>query len=617
MASRGKHVQLDHMFVADFETCDSYTAVSSIPPQKVWLAGWRNLATGQTQTYNSLDGFMTSILSRGDNQNTEYAFHNLKFDGSFIVPWLLRNDFTVTQEKPQSGQFSVLIDNMNNWYTITIQVTKRRRVFIWDSLKLFPTALEYLPEIYGTPTQKLRESQEFYTRIREEQHIPDQEELSYFQNDLDVLFETLNAHIRFYGLQFKKTQASQAYKNFEDHFPWWKKRFPALSVDLDSEMRKAYWGGVSYANQDHAGNDMEDIDVYDINSSYPAQLAYQKMPYGPCQYTWKDKHPNMALFWVAKASVRFKLKPGKVPCIMKKGVVENRPITLDSWLTSSDGTVKLVFSCIDYRTFQDSYDFEVLSWDWSHHFAWKVQKEIQAFILKNNEEKVRYKDLAQTEEDLLLKNEYLARAQRAKINNNAFYGKFGEEIIKKGKTPYLVEATDDVHYVLDREEIQKEGKRKYLPLAIATTAYGRRQLVYTANVLGDHFYYCDTDSVHHGAEGRPLLEAAAERGLFEIHRTKLGAWKYEGHFDRGRYLRAKCYYEEAYGKDPEVTLAGLPADAHSGSRSKKRSCITWENFRMGLTIPGGNGRLRSVRTPTGNKLVPADFTITQHVKFTY
>lgn len=302
---------------------------------------------------------------------------------------------------------------------------------------------------------------------------------------------------------------------------------------------------------------------------------------------------------------------------MKKGVVENKPLTLDSWLKSSEGTVKLIFNCIDYKQILENYDFEIMSWDWSHHFAWKVQKEVQAFILKNNEEKVKYKKQAEHEPDLRLKNEFLARSQRAKINNNAFYGKFGEEIIKEGKTPYLVEAIDDVVYIKDREDIQSENKRKYLPLAIATTAYGRAQLIQAVNLLGKHFYYCDTDSVHFNSAGNALLDQAIKNKTFLVDKTKLGGWKYEGHFDRGRYLRAKCYYEEVYGKTPEVTLAGLPSDKHTGSRSKTRSCITWDNFRMGLTIPDGNGRLRTIRTSTGSKLVSADFTITEHMKFNY
>jgi len=617
MASRGKHIQLNHMYVADFETCDSHDPIGDeVPDQRVWLAGWKNLDSKEKQYYNSIDGFMTSILSRGTNQNTEYAFHNLRFDGSFIVPWLLNNNFNFTHEKPKAGEFTMLLAQPNSWYSITIQVTKRRRVHIWDSAKLFPDSLENLPTIYGTLTQKVIEDQSFYTLKRPEGHKATEQEMAYFNPDLDVLEEVINAHISFHGLLFKKTQASQAFKAFEDHFPWWKKRFPPLEDDLDKDMRKGYWGGISYVNKDIQGKDQKDINVYDINSSYPAQLAYKKMPYGPCQYTCHGKPPNMALFWVASAYVTFTIKENKVPCIMSKGVLEGLPIIHDHWLSDSEGIVKLVFSSIDFKTFQDSYNFEVISWDWSHHFAWKVQREIKEYILKNNEEKVHYKKLAKKETTLSLINEYLARSQRAKINNNSFYGKFGEMIIKMSKTPHIDE-DDNIQYLADHEEVQKMAKRKYLPLAIATTAYGRQQLVMTANTLSNDFFYCDTDSIHFNAKAEYKLKQASEQGLFKIDSTLLGAWDFEGHYDRGRYLRSKCYYEQVIGETADVTLAGLPADKQTGSRSKIRSCITWENFHIGLVIPGGNGKLRTIRTKSGVKLVQADFTITEKTKFMY
>ena len=129
---------------------------------------------------------MKSILSRGRNVNTEYAFHNLKFDGTFIIPWLFDNGYEVVHTKPESGQFSVLIDDRNNWYSITIQATKKRRVTLWDSAKLFPIQLEYLHEIYGTPTKKIHEDEEFYNEKRPEGHMPT-ERVRILFNDLIVL----------------------------------------------------------------------------------------------------------------------------------------------------------------------------------------------------------------------------------------------------------------------------------------------------------------------------------------------------------------------------------------------------------------------------------------------
>lgn len=167
---------------------------------------------------------------------------------------------------------------------------------------------------------------------------------------------------------------------------------------------------------------------------------------------------------------------------------------------------------------------------------------------------------------------------------------------------------------MDREDEQGLNKRKYLPVAIAITAWGRRQLVQMANILGDDFIYCDTDSIHYRLSGQWKIDKAIQDGIFEVDATKLGAWKFEGRFKFGRYLRAKCYMEETDDGKLEITLAGLPADKHSGMFSKKRSCLNKENFHIGYTIPPEQAnKLRSHRTQTGTKLIPVGFQIKEKV----
>jgi hypothetical protein len=624
LAPRGKCVQLDHMFVADFETCDgekdykidNKTGVM-IKEQKVWLAGFKNLATMKSEYFYSIDDFMQAILARGDNQNTEYAFHNLRYDGSYIIPYLLnKTEYEYVATKPAAKQFSVLVDNRNNWYSITIQVTNRRRVLIWDSLKLFPSQLEYLHEVYSTPTKKIHEDQEFYTTVRPDGYIPNEREMMYFENDLQVPAETLNKHIELYGLRFKKTQASQSFYNFEQTFKAWKSRFPALTSEQDNAIRKAYWGGISYVPPHKRGVTFYKIGVYDINSSYPDKAANKKLPYGAVLLeSGEGKHPDMSKFWVAEVIMQFTLKPNCLPCIPAKailegGFLEEKDSIHDKWLEDSKGLVKLRLSCIDYVTIQESYIVTKVYFKWAMHWAWKVHKEVAKFVNMNNDIKVKYSKLAKKETDLEVKAEYNVKRNRAKIDNNSFYGKFGEEIIKKGMSPYLDEDGNKVKWEMDRVDETSEGKRKFLPVAIAITAWGRRQLVEGWNTLGEHALYCDTDSLHFLLEGDDKLEKAAKQGRFEVDNEKLGAWKLEGKMKQGRYLRSKAYMEETEDGEIEVTLSGLPADKHTGLFSKKRSCLNWDNFHIGTEIPPEkSNKFRTVPTPTGNKLLPTSFQI--------
>lgn len=615
MAKRGKAVQQSHMYVADFETCDTSTVSSKLKDgtivynQRVWLAGFKNLETMQSTYFNNLPDFMNSILARGDNQNTEYAFHNIKFDGSYIIPYLMSNGYTLATGKPLSGQFSVLVDDMNNWYSINIQVTKRRKVALWDSLKLFPSPLEYLPDVYGTPTKKVIESQDWYMEARPDGYIPNERDLMYFENDLQVPAETLNAHIDFFDIRFKKTQASQSFYNFTESFKAWKWRFPALTDEQDNSIRTAYWGGISHVNPLHKGKDIENIVVDDINSSYPDKAANNKLPYGNCIAEYGEgKNPDSSKFWIAEALVEFTLKPDHIPCIPSKSITEGKTLDSEKWLDNSNGIVKMSFSTIDFDTMRMSYDITVYRWCWSMHWAWKVHPEVARFVNSNNDIKVKYSKLAKIETDPLLRVRYNTLRNRAKIDNNTFYGKFGEEVIKYGKQP---EMTDDgVKWVVGEPDIQSEHSRKFLPVAIAITAWGRQQLVIMANILGKHFIYCDTDSVHYELAGAHLIEQAEKDGIIKRDPELLGAWKLEGTFVFGRYLRAKCYIEIDEDGHQEATVAGLPADKHSGQFSKTRSCLNKENFHIGYIVPVEQAnKLRTIRTATGNKLLPVGYQI--------
>src|SRR5699024_8106572 len=105
------------------------------------------------------------------------------------------------------------------------------------------------------------------------------------------------------------------------------------------------------------------------------KIANFKMPYGDILYQFGEgQHPDMSKFWVAEALVTFELKDkDRLPCIPKKAVIEgevleNKDPSIDKWLRKSYGVAKIRFSCIDYETFQSSYKFTVLKWNWSTHW---------------------------------------------------------------------------------------------------------------------------------------------------------------------------------------------------------------------------------------------------------
>jgi hypothetical protein len=97
----------------------------------------------------------------------------------------------------------------------------------------------------------------------------------------------------------------------------------------------------------------------------------------------------------------------------------------------------------------------------------------------------------------------------------------------------------------------------YTPVGVFITAYARDITIRAAQQHYDQFLYADTDSLH--------LLGDSDPSTLDVDPHKLGAWKYEGMFDKAIYVRAKCYsehmVEDGHGNkiDEQVThIAGLP-----------------------------------------------------------
>lgn len=97
-------------------------------------------------------------------KETKIYFHNLKFDGSFIINYLLQNGWThTTGDLEEECQFKTIITDKNQWYKITCnffyttqkRVRKCFKVYFVDSLKLIPMPIAKMPKTFGLKIEKL------------------------------------------------------------------------------------------------------------------------------------------------------------------------------------------------------------------------------------------------------------------------------------------------------------------------------------------------------------------------------------------------------------------------------------------------------------------------------
>jgi DNA polymerase elongation subunit (family B) len=152
-----------------------------------------------------------------------------------------------------------------------------------------------------------------------------------------------------------------------------------------------------------------------------------------------------------------------------------------------------------------------------------------------------------------------------------------------------------------------------LPIATFITSYARRDIIESSQKIRDYsmkkygkdlYVYSDTDSIHCLLDEEKDIDDLKQ--ILEIDDYKLGAWKLESKFKKGKYLRQKCYIELDYNEKLNVTVAGLP--------KKIGDLITFDNFKVGFTTENidtndDRKKLTYKHVKGGVLLVETDFTI--------
>ena len=93
--------------------------------------------------------------------------------------------------------------------------------------------------------------------------------------------------------------------------------------------------------------------------------------------------------------------------------------------------------------------------------------------------------------------------------------------------------------------------------------------------------------------------------IIDIDDYKLGAWKLESTWKKGKWLRSKCYIEQDYEDKINVTVAGLP--------KRLGKYVNFENFKTGFGLLASDNtidhKLTYKHVDGGVMLVETDFTI--------
>lgn len=540
---------IDKSYVCDFETSTDENDC------RVWAYGIVPLKdTRKFECGNNLDFFM-KLLKPG----CYYYFHNLKFDGEFILSWLFNHGYKWTNRRNLGDkEFSTLISDMGQFYSIKIHINGGN-VEIRDSLKIVTLSVEEIPRAFGFDTEEQKGSIDYH-QFREVGHILTEEEKEYIRGDCVIVAKAL---VFFFAegftkmtkgadaLSFFKTDICGGEKNF-------RRLFPEIRPDVDAYLRQAYKGGFVYVNPAVQGREVRDGMVLDVNSLFPSRMHDCEMPYGEPVY-FKGKYVPNKLYntYVQHIRCAFEIKKGKIPTIqIKKSLhfVENE------YIETTDFEIVDLYLCkVDMELFLEHYHVYDLEYIDGYKMKSMIIKEFVDYVDYWGERKVKHgKD----------GNKGMRTIDKSFLN--CLYGKFGSKGEGKSKIPYMEEGVIKYKY-----SDMEERKKVYLPCAIFITAWARKLTIESSQKIRDYsiekynkdmYCYSDTDSIH------TTLPESDIRQILEIDANELGKWAIEGRFERAKFLRQKCYIEEIEGK-LKVTVAGLPAKMHD--------MVSFDNFVEG------------------------------------
>lgn len=586
------------IFSADFETT---TAAFSPDFSLVWKGAFVDIRFWDRDEkvclFDNIEEFMYLLEFYFRNNDVIY-FHNLKFDGSFIINQLFKEGYRPVKKVsdcPTEKCFDTAINDMGVWYRIRIMVPSQKqgvfkKIEIRNSLCLVAGSVASIGDSFGTRKRKLDMD---YDEASFPHTLTKQEE-EYIKADVQIMAEVLNTLINEYGFE-KLTAGSNAMADFLQKFGGnnkFKLFFPELSNEVDSFCRSAYRGGISWVNPNFSEKDLGPGTTYDCNSEYPGMMHSQSgnyYPYGDPVwfdgfYEFDKKHP----LWIAEIGFVAHKKDDKMPCMQIK---RNSMFRENEWLKDIEGEdgepVRITITSADYDLMHECYDIVAEEWYGGYKFR-ACRGVFDGFIDHWNQIKMTSKG---------------AKRQVAKLMLNSFYGKFGTRL--SGRSKEVLYEDGKIKFKTTEPE-ERDGY--YLPVACFVTAYGRQNLVRAGNANFDRLVYVDTDSLH-------LLGHEEAQGI-EIDPKKLGAWKNESKWCRGKFLRQKTYVEDIVWPENtglDIKCAGMPDSIKyrkyigDDGMVHKMPAITFEQFDIGARWE--TGKLIGKQVPGGVLLMDTPFEI--------
>lgn len=597
-------------FVGDFET----TVYEGQTSTEVWASAVVPFHSENVKVLGSIED--TFLYLKRLHCNLIIYYHNLKFDGSFWLDFLINkmhmkeaiqyigdeDDVTLEWDKPyemENNTFLYSISDRGQWYRIILKLNGHF-IEIRDSLKLLPFSVKEIGKGFKTKHQKLEME---YKGYRYANCVITPKEREYIANDVLVVKEALE--IMYSEGHSKLTIGSCCMDEFKKLYKeeYLENMFPDLTeIGIDSDIftqetadlfiRKSYKGGWCYLVKGKESKVFGHGTTADVNSLYPSMMHSEsgnRYPTGVPTFWAGNYIPQCAKmnnrYYFVRIKTRFYLKKGKLPFIQVKGSPLYRgteSLESSDYINRKTGTrsiyyidktgqwhdtrVELTLTMTDYVLFKEHYnvtDFEIIG---GCYFETRIGI-FDEYINKYREIKMREKG---------------AKRQIAKLFLNNLYGKFASNTDSSFKFA-LPNEENSLSFKYIEEYNKKAG---YIAVGSAITSYARNFTIRSAqkNFYGADkrgFIYADTDSIH-----CDLLPDEI-KGI-KVDDNAFCCWKLETCWDEGIFVRQKTYIEHVIMENLKpidkafylIKCAGMPDRCKNIFNRALKGELVWDDEKM-------------------------------------
>lgn len=559
---RSVQLKFENMWVCDFETITAET--------KYWE---RNKKTGITYgfiknltipylnyQFIKIDDLINYITTTRYCDQTIF-FHNLSFDGVFILDWAVKNGYTVTNDITDYNQISVFRTTGNKIYSIEMSFKtgkrKMKKIRFQCSALLLSSSVEKLGEAIGLDkyTKDQKEDINFHTREPEktlEKFVAKNETYClYCQNDVEIVRICL---LDFYIaiLEFMKSeQVDHLFYQIID-----KPTIGSVSVHLQEIMFIKKYGVVD-TMYIHSYNERKIMDqftqggytqpnpsvrgqlveknwfIIDLKSAYPAVMK-GNIPVGNMILSEPDDYDHITNNYACFQEIHYDY----IKCIHEVPMLKN-------WgdKTSPDGKKydRYFSSAENYTTWLLKEEAEALE----KHHVFKNKKILNQYWYRLDNPLKEFVDCFYGLKELHKKNAP-AKSHTYKIILNSGYGVHCKQLdklsvfvvdnengIERGKKLYEQKENIDLNKPFRHSYIQNTNlgayecvnldellKFPHKAIANYITAKTRIKLYNGIDYFGsDHYANCDTDSLFLYDIDKEIIDSYCG--------TQLGDWEIE------------------------------------------------------------------------------------------